>query len=114
MSRKKRQFNTRLDPDNADRVEAFADERDVTNAEATRRLIRQGLRNYEREQEQEKDDGRERVPEQADSVVRHGLDRNIAQFVKQFVLVALAIFAGGSLWEAGTAFGDIVTLLGVF
>ena len=42
MSRKK-QFQTRLDPDVADRVEQYADENDLSNSEAVRRLVRQGI-----------------------------------------------------------------------
>lgn len=42
MSRKQ-QFQTRLDPDVADRVEQYADENDLSNSEAVRRLVRQGI-----------------------------------------------------------------------
>lgn len=42
MARKK-QYQTRLDPDNAEDVDRYADDRDVTKAEALRRLIRTGL-----------------------------------------------------------------------
>jgi hypothetical protein len=42
MSRKQ-QFQTRLDPDVADRVEQYADENDLSNSEAVRRLVREGI-----------------------------------------------------------------------
>jgi hypothetical protein len=42
MSRKK-QYQTRLDPDVADRVEQYADENDLSNSEAVRRLVRTGI-----------------------------------------------------------------------
>lgn len=43
MARKK-QFQTRLDPDAADAVESLADEQDISDSEALRRLVRAGLR----------------------------------------------------------------------
>jgi len=42
MSRK-RQFQTRLDPDVADRVEQYAEDNDLSNSEAVRRLVREGI-----------------------------------------------------------------------
>jgi hypothetical protein len=39
----KEQLNTRLDADKYERVENYADERDITQAEAARRLISTGL-----------------------------------------------------------------------
>jgi predicted DNA-binding protein len=42
MARKK-QYQTRLDPDTADRVDEYAEQQDVTKAEALRRLIAHGL-----------------------------------------------------------------------
>jgi len=42
MSQKK-QFQTRLDPDIAERVEDYADENDVSHSEAVRRIVRAGL-----------------------------------------------------------------------
>jgi hypothetical protein len=39
----KKRFQTRLDPDDADSVESFADDHDITQSEALRRLIQRGL-----------------------------------------------------------------------
>jgi len=37
------QFQTRLDPDDAEAVEDYADQHEVTKAEAVRRLVRAGI-----------------------------------------------------------------------
>lgn len=42
---------TRLDPDNAEAVEEYLEELDVTKAEATRRLIRSGLDQLENDEQ---------------------------------------------------------------
>jgi predicted DNA-binding protein len=42
MARKK-QYQTRLDPDTADKVDTYAEQQDVTKAEALRRLVAHGL-----------------------------------------------------------------------
>jgi hypothetical protein len=43
MGTRKERYQTRLDPDDAERVEHFADEHNITKAEAVRRLIQTGL-----------------------------------------------------------------------
>jgi hypothetical protein len=112
----KKQFHTRLDDDTAQWVDEFKEERDITQAEAVRRLVRAGQQEYQRD---DSDDGRRRVPEQdddddlPDNVVRHGVAPSFS-FVIRVAILFLAIFAGGSAWEAGTAFGDFLTVVGVF
>jgi hypothetical protein len=44
VSPRKQQFNTRLDTDEAGQVEKYAETHDITEAEATRRFIRKGIR----------------------------------------------------------------------
>jgi hypothetical protein len=44
VSGKSEQFNTRLDPDDAAAVNEYADEHGVTKSEATRRVLRHGLK----------------------------------------------------------------------
>jgi peptidoglycan/xylan/chitin deacetylase (PgdA/CDA1 family) len=40
---RKKQYQTRLDPDTADKVDTYAEQQDVTKAEALRRLVTHGL-----------------------------------------------------------------------
>jgi len=99
-------YQARLEAVDARRVDEFQEELDIeTQAEATRRLLRRGLDDWEREQD---DDG------QPDSAMRrHGVAPSFS-FVIRVAILFLAIFAGGSAWEAGTAFGDFLTVVGVF
>jgi len=112
----KKQFHTRLDDDTAQWVDEFKEERDITQAEAVRRLVRAGQQEYQRD---DSDGGRRRVPEQdddgqPDSAMRqHGVAPS-ASAVFRVATLFLAIFAGGSAWEAGTAFGNFLTVVGVF
>jgi len=112
----KKQFHTRLDDDTAQWVDEFKEERDITQAEAVRRLVRAGQQEYQRD---DSDDGRRRVPEQdddgpPDTYLRHGISGTPRSLIIQGILISLAIFAGGTAWEAGTAFGDFLTVVGVF
>lgn len=40
---RKQQFQTRLDADDAELVERYADEHDISNSEAVRRFVRRGI-----------------------------------------------------------------------
>lgn len=46
---RKRQYQTRLDSDMADRVDQYAEEHDLTDAEAIRRLVARGLDHLDEE-----------------------------------------------------------------
>jgi len=67
-------YQARLEAVDARRVDEFQEEQNIeTQAEATRRLLRRGLDDWDREQDD--DDGRER------GVVRHGVSENVARFL---------------------------------
>jgi len=97
------QTNTRLDQDTADTLNQHCEEMDMTKAEVLRRATRDYLAEHA---EQDDDD----LP---DNVVGHGLSGTGHSLIIQGILISLAIFAGGTAWEAGTAFGDFLTFLAV-
>jgi hypothetical protein len=98
------QTNTRLDQDTADSLTQYCEEMDMTKAEVLRRATRDYL---EEHAEQDDDDLLD------DAMHRHGVAPS-ASVVIRVAILFLAIFAGGSAWEAGTAFGDFLTVVGVF
>jgi hypothetical protein len=67
-------YQARLEAVDARRVDEFQEEQNIeTQAEATRRLLRRGLDDWDREQDD--DDSHER------GVVRHGVSENVVSFV---------------------------------
>jgi len=75
-------YQTRLEAIDARRVDEFKEEQDIeTKAEATRRLLRRGLDDWEREQ-----DGK---------TVRHGLSAQVTTLITAAVGGASGAFAVG-------------------
>ncbi len=68
----KKQFHTRLDDDTAQWVDEFKEERDITQAEAVRRLVRAGQQEYQRDDGDDSDELEENDEETEKRVTADG------------------------------------------
>jgi len=68
----KKQYHTRLDDDTAQWVDEFREERDITQAEAVRRLVRAGQQEYQRDDSDDGDELEESDEETEQTVMADG------------------------------------------
>jgi len=120
----KERYQTRLPADKAEQLEQFKNDRDISNAEAVRRLVARGLEQTGDGQPAETAAERDRshragVARPRESTAGDDLDgarRWFADPLKTVLAVLVAAFTGTVAAQAGIAFGaairDVVAILG--
>lgn len=115
----KKQYHTRLDDDTAQWVDEFKDEREITQAEALRRLVRAGQQEFQRDDsddtDEETDGDRQLVTDGGGAVLEPILTQMAGIFwaamvvlsslyvLKYLELVELSAFSLVQLWNASIA-----------
>jgi len=103
----KKQYHTRLDDDTAQWVDEFREERDITQAEAVRRLVRAGQQEYQPDDSDDSDEETEQTVMADGSGVTEAVLRDTMSLSAVFTLVPSTAY---TLWFLGLVEFPVLSL----